>query len=213
MKRFFVGALCGVVMLVPAQAEEPSPAEQQVFDQPLISAPAAGPLQILPQHHGYAFDQPQILLRQRLFGLAHGLSLLAAACLDLPEHSPAIQDAYADWHAAQRRAIATLVQDLARHYFGARAAEARWQDLAKALQLNDSIQPALGRVSLEDACASLPVAIARPRYELEMLLAEGDAPIAATKAPNLVPATGSAAPTPAGSPAVDPGEAQPKPAE
>jgi hypothetical protein len=48
----------------------------------------------------------------------------------------------------QAAAIETLVLDLARHYFGARAAEAQWQDLARALNLNDSIQPALGEVSL-----------------------------------------------------------------
>ena len=209
MKRLFVGVLC-CVLLAAAQAEEATPAEQQAAAEaaqtgaPPETAAAPAPLQVLPQRHGYAFERPQILLRQRLFGLAHGLSLLAAACLDLPEHSLATQDAYAEWHAGQRRAIAALVQDLTRYYFGARAAEARWQDLARALQLNDSIQPALGQVSLEDACASLPEAIVRPRYELDKLLAAGAAPVPATKAPSAVPA-------PAESPAADPGE--PKPAQ
>jgi hypothetical protein len=101
--------------------------------------------------------------------------MLAAACLDLPEHSTPIQNAYATWHAGQARTIETLVLDLARHYFGPRAAEAQWQDLARALNLNDSIQPSLGEVSLQDACASLPEAIARPRYQFDKLLAEADA--------------------------------------
>jgi hypothetical protein len=139
-------------------------------------AQALPALEVLPNRLGYDFDHPEILIRQRLFGLAHGLSMLAAACLDLPEHSKPIQDAYAAWHARQATTIETLVLDLARHYFGPRAAEAGWQDLARALNLNDSIHPALGQVSLQDACASLPAAIAKPRYEFDKLLAEADAP-------------------------------------
>ncbi len=133
-------------------------------------------LQAMPERLGYAFEQPEMLVRQRLFGLAHGLSLLAASCLDLPEHSEPIQDAYAAWHARQAKTIEALVLDLSRYYFGPRAAEAQWQDLARALNLRDSIQPALGETSLQDACASLPEAITRPRYVLDRLLAEGASP-------------------------------------
>lgn len=142
-------------------------------------------LEVPPERLGYAFDQPQVLIRQRLFGLAHGLSLLAAACLDLPEHSTAIQDAYAGWHAGQAAAIETLVKDLARHYFGERAAEADWRDLARALGLHDSIHPSLGQVALADACASLPAAIGQPRYQLDRLLAEVDDAAAVRPAPTL----------------------------
>ncbi len=161
----------------------------QAGDAPQIITPAeAQPaLEVMPKRLGYAVDQPEILIRQRLFGLAHGLSLLAAACLDLPEHSAPIQDAYAAWHAPQARTIEAMAQDLARYYFGPRAEEARWQDLARALNLNDSIQPALGAVSLPDACASLPAAITQPRYEFARLLAESAAPaVAAPPAPTLV---------------------------
>lgn len=176
MKRLFAGILLAT-LLASARAED---APQAVT--PAESLPV---LEVLPKRQGYAFDEPGVLIRQRLFGLAHGLSMLAAACLDLPEHSTPIQNAYATWHAEQARAIETLVLDLARHYFGPRAAEARWQDLALALNLNDSIHPALGQVSLQDACASLPEAIARPRYQFDKLLAEADA--SAIKPP--VPAT------------------------
>jgi hypothetical protein len=62
--------------------------------------------------------------------------------------------------------------DLARYYFGERSAEAVWTDLARALSLKESIQDALGAVRLEEACASLPTAIIRPRYEFDRLLAE-----------------------------------------
>jgi hypothetical protein len=42
--------------------------------------------------------------------------------------------------------------------------------LSRALNLPDSIQPALGEVSLHAACATLPEAIARPRYALDQIL-------------------------------------------
>jgi hypothetical protein len=65
------------------------------------------------------------------------------------------------------------VHDLADYYFGSRAAEAEWQDLSRALNLKDSIEPALGDFTLHAACASLPAAIVRPRYELDRMLVEG----------------------------------------
>jgi hypothetical protein len=132
------------------------------------AAPAAG---LTPAHTGYALDQPEILLRQRLFGRAHGLSLLAAACLDLPAYSKPVQDAYATWHARQAKTIETIVRDLADYYFGSRAGEAQWFDLSRAINLPDNIQPALGEVGLHAACASLPEAIPRQRYALDKLLA------------------------------------------
>ena len=166
MRRTCAGLLCAALLGLARAA-----------DNPQAVAPAGDPavLAAIPERLGYAFDKPDILIRQRLFGLAHGLSLLAAACLDLPEQARPIQDAYAAWHARQGKTIAILVQDLSHYYFGPRAATARWPDLARALNLNDSIQPSLGQVSLQDACASLPQAITRPRYEFDKLLAEADA--------------------------------------
>ena len=63
------------------------------------------------------------------------------------------------------------MQDLADYYFGRRANEAQWSDLSRAMNLPDSIQPALGEVTLHAACASLPEAIPRSRYALDKLLA------------------------------------------
>ena len=168
MKRLLAGILCAA-LLGSAQAED----APQTF-APTENLPA---LQVMPGRQGYAVDQPQILIRQRLFGRAHGLSLLAAACLDLPEYSIPIQDAYAAWHVKQRKAIETIVHDLAQYYFGPREAEAQWPDLSRALNLPDSIEPALAEVTLHAACASLPAAIVRPRYELDRMLKEGMDPV------------------------------------
>jgi hypothetical protein len=178
VKRVLAGILLAA-LVAAAQADDAPKTETPAQARPALEVPG--------NRLGYDFDHPEVLIRQRLFGLAHGLSMLAAACLDLPEHSTPIQNAYAAWHAEQAKAIETLVLDLARHYFGPRAAEARWQDLARALNLNDSIHPALGQVSLQDACASLPEAIARPRYQFDKLLAEADASAIKPPAPAAEP--------------------------
>lgn len=184
MRRVFVGLLLAA-LLGSSQAEDTRAMAVSSAD------PAAeSPLRVLPERLGYAFERPEILVRQRLFGLAHGLSLLAASCLDLSEHSGPVRDAYTVWHVGQAQTIEILVLDLAAYYFGPRAAQAQWLDVARALNLKDSIQPSLGSVSLEDACANLPEAIAQPRYELDRMLAEGAVPEPTTAANVAAPHTG-----------------------
>lgn len=190
MRRVVVGVLI-FVLSGPVLAADSSLA--------LVPDANRASLEILPGRQGYAFEQPEILVRQRLFGLAHGVSLLAAACLDLPGHSAPIQDAYARWHAKQAKAIETLVLDLARYYFGSRADRSGWRDLVRALNLNDSIQGSLGQVSLQEACASLPAAMARPRYQLDKLLALSGMPSrAAAQTAEVDAAVSPAAAKPAG---------------
>lgn len=216
MKRLVIFILCGVLAGVarggeaapetsaaaaaaPASADDTSAVSAAPAPAPGAFVPPAVPLEVLPGRQGYAVDQPEVLARQRVFGLAHGVSLLAAACLDLPEQSGAVQDAYAAWHARQAAAIETVVHDLARYYFGARAGEAQWPDLARALNLKDSIMPSLGQFTLEVACATLPRVLDKPRYDLVKLLAEPaafDTPAVSSPSP---------APTnPAAEPAVTP---------
>lgn len=168
MKALAASAVC-VALATPAWADDAPPDTATT----VTAAATPPPLKVLPDRQGYAFDRPAILLRQRLFGRAHGLSLLAAACLDLPPHSKPIQDAYAGWHARQAKTVETIFRDLSSHYFGPRAEEARWPDLSRALSLPDDIGPVLGQVTLHAACASLPDAIGRPRYELDRMLTEG----------------------------------------
>ncbi len=185
MKRVAVWLLLAS-LVTPAAAQDAAGATEA--GTPVVAA-------LKPLHKGYAFEQPEILVRQRLFGLAHGLSLLAAACLDVAEQSGSAQEAYAAWHVKQAETISTVVSDLAHYYFGDRAGEAAWTDISRALALKDDIQAALGDVRLEEACATLPTAIVRPRYEFDKLLAEsqaaaaGTAPaVAVTPAPTSQPA-------------------------
>jgi len=168
VQRFFARALCTLCALLSWAAHAADAAPDGV-----ATTTAAAP-ELKPERTGYAVDQPRILLRQRLFGRAHGLTLLTIACLDLPAYSKSIQDGYATWHAKQGGTIETIVQDLAAYYFGPRASEAQWFDLSRALNLPDTIQPALGEVPLHAACASLPEAMPRQRYALDKLLAGAD---------------------------------------
>ena len=186
MKRVAVWLLLAS-LVAPAAAQDAAGATEA--GTPVVAA-------LRPLHKGYAFEQPEILVRQRLFGLAHGLSLLAAACLDVAEQSGSAQEAYAAWHVKQAETISTVVSDLARYYFGDRAGDAAWTDISRALALKEDIREALGDVRLEEACATLPTAIVRPRYEFDKLLAESQAVEAGTEPAVAVP------PAPTSNPAV-----------
>lgn len=147
-----------------------------VAASPVIAQDGQAPLQ--PRQAGYAFEQPRVVAQQRLLGRAHGISLLASACMDRPEYLDGALAAYVPWRESQERAIAAAQQELARHYFGSRAGEARWPDLVRALNLRNQLEPAPGAADLAAACETLPQALGRPRYDfaaqlrLQGLLAE-----------------------------------------
>ncbi len=154
-------ALLASVMLAlavsgQALAETSAPVEQAT----LPSLPS-----IEPVRHGYAFDDPDLLLRQQIFGLAHSIHLLLSACLDKAEDPDAVQQAYATWHPAQESAIEASYRSLAAHHYGALAERATWQDVARLFKLKETIYPSLGSINLQDACASFPEALRQPRYD------------------------------------------------
>lgn len=128
------------------------------------AAETAQPLE--PRQGGYAFERPRVLAQQRLLGLAHGISLLAAACMDHPARIDSALTAYVSWREGQEGAITAAQAELARHYFGARAAEARWPDLLRALNLRNRLDQAPASAELAAACATLPEALRQPRYQL-----------------------------------------------
>ena len=159
--------------LTPARAADVPGADGAAAADGAPTSAMPPALRPLPGRGGYAFDQPAILLRQRLFGLAHGVSLLAAACVDLPAQTVIVRQAYADWYARHARAIETIVHDLGVYYFGARpAADVQWLDIIHALGLKEDIHLALGEFELSVACATLTQAMAKPRYDLTALLRE-----------------------------------------
>lgn len=142
--RRLLPALCAWLLVAPAFAQVQPPA--------------------VPERSGYAFDYPRILAQQRLFGIAHGVKLLADACSEMPETATAAEGAYALWRSRQQAAIAAAAADLGDYYFGNR--EADWQALAQKLSLKEALDLAPQSDALQAACASLPEALQQPRYDL-----------------------------------------------
>ena len=121
---------------------------------------------LVPLHQGYAVDNPRVLVQQRLFGLAHGVTLLAVTCMREPGYRETLTPVYAKWQERQETAIAASHRDLARYYFRDRAAEATAPDIAHALKLKDSLSFKPGSKELRAACDSFAEALHKPRYDL-----------------------------------------------
>ena len=132
----------------------------------MLAADDARRDELQPLRQGLAFDQPDILIQQRLFGLAHGVSLLAAACAEEPRYRDITMPAYREWNTQQTPGIEAATRDLAGYYFGARAGEAMRLDIAHALKLQDKLTLTPGSNELLAACATFAQALQNPRYDL-----------------------------------------------
>lgn len=154
LRRLICAALLGQALL--ASAATPA------------TAPEAPPL-VSEERQGYAFDFPRVLAEQRLFGIAHGVSLLATACLDVPATADASASAYTAWYEGQQDIIDAVREELAAFYFGPRANETKWSHLVSALNLRPKLSLAADSPELAAACASLPEALKQPRYDLAAL--------------------------------------------
>lgn len=121
---------------------------------------------LIPAHEGYAFDHPRVLAQQRLFGLAHGVTLLAAACVSDPRYRETLALAYAEWSEQQAATIDASMHDLSRYYFADRAAEATRLDIARALKLDDRLSLKPDSKELRNACETFVEALHRPRSDL-----------------------------------------------
>lgn len=108
----------------------------------------------------YAFDQPEILAAQRLWGIAHGARLLAHACSQAGKGDAA--ESWVVWHERELPHILNAGRVLAEHHFGENAAPP--DAIAKVLGLKQAL--ALPPEQLEPACATFAAALAQPRYDL-----------------------------------------------
>lgn len=143
--RRLLPALCAWLCIAGASAQQPSPPPEA------------------PERNGYAFEYPLILAQQRLFGIVHGIELLATACRALPpETATAVEAGYALWRVREETAITAARRDLGDYYFG--DPDATWQAVSRKLMLKDALD--LAPDDLPPACASLPEALQQPRYAL-----------------------------------------------
>lgn len=114
----------------------------------------------------YEFDRPQILAQQLLWGVVHGVRLLGMACHRRGDHGAA--QAYADWLDGQWPRILAAERDLSRHYFD--RDQVPLEAIDQALRLRPALNTPDGE--LGEACATLPAALAAPRYDLERFYQE-----------------------------------------
>jgi hypothetical protein len=114
-----------------------------------------------PIPSGYEFDKPNILAQQLLWGVVHGVHLLGMACHRRGNQVAA--QAYVDWLDHQWPRIRAAEADLSRHYF--LRDQVPMEAIDNALKLKPALEQA--DADLGEACASLPEALAAPRYDLE----------------------------------------------
>lgn len=110
---------------------------------------------------GYAFDKPERLVEQKLWGIAHGARLLALACARAGHGAAA--EAWVAWQEREREEILSIGRRLARHYFN--SDDAPPDAIERALGLQAAL--ALPPEQLAPACATLAEALAQPRYDLK----------------------------------------------
>ena len=109
---------------------------------------------------GYAFDQPELLADQRLWGIAHAARLLGLACAR--QVHAAAAEAWVDWQAREAPRILALNATLGRHYF--QRVEVPPAAIAAALGLPTDLD--LAPAVLTSACATLAATLAQPNYDL-----------------------------------------------
>jgi hypothetical protein len=128
--------------------------------------PSSPVTSLRPLHKGYAFDHPRVLVQQRLFGFAHGVTLLAETCMRESGYRETLMPVYMAWREQQQPTIAASHSELAKYYFGDRAAEATEQDIAGALNLKRELDIKPGSKELHAACDTFTPAIKKQRYDL-----------------------------------------------
>jgi hypothetical protein len=129
-----------------------------------FAGPACADEPAVPQ--AYAFDRPELLAEQRIWGLAHGARLLALACAGAGKIAAA--EAWVNWQERERPQILAAGRALGLHYFGREDAP------PEAISAMLGLQPALALPpeELAPACATLAEALTQPRYELQQRRAE-----------------------------------------
>jgi hypothetical protein len=150
MRQAALSCALSMALALPVHAEE------QVG--PDGTAPAAPISKATPAE--YAFDKPEVLTAQLIWGVAHGARLLALACAESGRHAAA--EAWIDWREREQPQIMAAGRLLGQHYFGV-------EDLSPAvISAALGLKPALELPPevLGPACDSLAQALAQPRYDL-----------------------------------------------
>ena len=111
--------------------------------------------------HAYAFDNPELVSTQRVFGVGNATTLLGQACADFPEAVAS----YADWLARNQATLTAMTDTLAIHYRIPVTAEDLQARVAKVMQLKTTLD--LSTATLDEVCPNLPETLALPNMDLQ----------------------------------------------
>lgn len=110
--------------------------------------------------HAYAFDQPEVLAAQRVFGIGNAVTMLGVACAD----DSAATASYAQWQIVNGDMLKKITLRLADYYRISSNAGDLQQRVAATMHLKSQIS--LSESALADACSSLPETLALPSMDL-----------------------------------------------
>ena len=111
--------------------------------------------------HAYAFDNPELVSTQRVFGVGNATTLLGQACADFPEAAAS----YADWLQRNQATLTAMTDALAVHYRIPVTSDGLQARVAKAMQLKTALD--LSAVTLGEVCPNLPETLALPNMDLQ----------------------------------------------
>lgn len=110
--------------------------------------------------HAYAFDQPELLATQRVFGVGNAVTLLGEACAN----DPAAAASYVQWQAVNGGTLRAMTAQLAVHYRIQALPGERRQQVAEVMHLKTTLTQS--DETLAEACHSLPETLALPWMNL-----------------------------------------------
>ena len=113
------------------------------------------------RHHAYAFDNPELVSTQRVFGVGNATTLLGKACADFPEASKS----FATWLQSNQSTLTAMTDTLAIHYRIPLDTERLQARVAEAMRLKTSLD--LSQATLDEVCPNLPETLALPNMNLQ----------------------------------------------
>ena len=111
--------------------------------------------------HAYAFDNPELVSTQRVFGTGNATMLLGQACAGFPEAAAS----YAEWLQRNQTTLTTMTDALAVHYRIPVTEDGLQARVAKVMQLKTSLD--LSSATLDEVCPNLPETLALPNMDLQ----------------------------------------------
>ena len=112
------------------------------------------------RHHAYAFDEPELLATQRVFGVGNGVTLLGEACADDPKATAS----YEQWRATNMATLRGMTTRLALYYRIQALPGEQQTRVAEVMHLKTRLM--LSDSALQEACASLPETLVLPWMNL-----------------------------------------------